>query len=156
MKKYHPVSLKKVKTYSIKKRKSKVSLSVLAPPPQKGDTLKLFLKNLPDILAAHDLKAIVSAIVKARHNRKPIILGMGAHPIKAGLSSLIIDLMRKRVITAIATNGAGIIHDFELSFIGHTSEDVGKELCSGTFGMATETGRYLNRAIKEGIKRDSV
>ncbi len=90
---------------------------------------------------------------KARQNDRPVILGMGAHPIKVGLSPLIIDLMRKGIITALATNGACIIHDFEISFIGHTSEDVGKELCSGTFGMARETGRYLNRAINEGAKK---
>jgi deoxyhypusine synthase len=78
---------------------------------------------------------------------------MGAHPIKVGLSPVIIDLMEKKIITAIATNGACIIHDFELSFIGHTSEDVGEELQKATFGMARETGRYLNRAIKEGVRK---
>jgi deoxyhypusine synthase len=78
---------------------------------------------------------------------------MGAHPIKVGLSPIIIDLMKKNIITAIATNGACIIHDFELSFIGHTSEDVGKELNKATFGMARETGRYLNRAIATVAKK---
>ena len=150
MKKYRPVSLKKVKTYPIRKRKSKVSLSAVAKPPAKGDSLRTFLDKLPDILAAGDFRRVVRAVVKARENNRAVILGMGAHPVKVGLSPVIIDLMRKNVITAIAANGACIIHDFELSFAGHTSEDVGKELCAGTFGMAAETGKYLNRAINEG------
>src|SRR4030043_124806 len=153
MKKYRPTSLKSVKTYSIKNRKSKVSLSAFAVPPAKADMFKTFIDKLPDILAVNDFRAVVTAIVKSRKNNRPVILGMGAHPIKVGLSPIIIDLMQKGVITAVATNGACIIHDFEISFIGHTSEDVEKELCRGTFGMAEETGRYLNKAIKEGVKK---
>ena len=151
--KYRPLSLKKVKTYSITKRKSKVSLSILAAPSSIGDTIKGFIDKLPHDLAVNDFMATVKAIVRARQNRRPVILGMGAHPIKVGLSPIIIDLMGKNIITAIATNGACIIHDFELSFIGHTSEDVGEELHKATFGMARETGRYLNRAIIRGVKK---
>ncbi|MEW6587517.1 MAG: hypothetical protein AB1442_18150 [Nitrospirota bacterium] len=153
MKHYKPVSLKKIKTCSLASRKSKVSRSTFAVPPLKGDTVRTFLRNLPETLAARDLKAVVHAVVAARRNRRPVILGMGAHPIKVGLSPLIIDLMRKKVITALATNGACIIHDFEMAFIGRTSEDVDKELCKGSFGMAADTGRYLNRAIREGTKK---
>jgi len=153
MKKYRPISLKQVKTYSITKRKSKVSLSVFAEPPLKGDTFKTFIDKLPDILAVNDFRAVVKAIVEARQNDRPVILGMGAHPIKVGLSPVIINLMKKNIITAVATNGACIIHDFEISFIGHTSEDVEKEICRGAFGMARETGRYLNKAIKDGIRK---
>jgi deoxyhypusine synthase len=153
MKKYRPVSLKKVKTYPLEKRKSKVSLAAVAKPPAKGDSFMTFLCKLPDILAAGDFRRVVRAVVKAREKDRPVVLGMGAHPVKVGLSPVIIDLMRKDVITAVATNGACIVHDFELSFVGHTSEDVGKELCTGTFGMAAETGKYLNRAIKEGARK---
>lgn len=153
MKKYRPISLKSVKTYPITKRKNKVSLNALSTPSVKGDTFKNFIDKLPDILAVKDFRAVVKAIVKARQNGRPVVLGMGAHPIKVGLSSVIIDLMQKGVITAIATNGACIIHDFELSFAGHTSEDVDTELCKGMFGMVRETGRDLNIAIKTGIKR---
>ena len=145
--------MQKVKTYSIRKRKSKVSLSALSTPSVIGETFREFLDRLPNVLAAGDFKAVVRAIVKARQRDKPVVLGMGGHPIKVGLSPLVIDLMRKGIITAIATNGACVIHDFELSFIGHTSEDVGKELCSGAFGMARETGEYLNKAIHEGVKK---
>lgn len=153
MKKYRPVSSKSVKTYSLAKRKSKVSLDAFATPPAKGDTFKAFIDKLPGILAANDFRATVKAIVKARQDSRPVILGMGAHPIKVGLSPVVIDLMKNDIITAIATNGACIVHDFELSFIGHTSEDVEEELYKGTFGMAQQTGRYLNRAIKEGVKK---
>jgi len=153
MKKYKPLSLKGLKTYSVKKRNSRVSLAALARPPERGDSMRVFFDKLPGVLAAKDLKAIAQAIVRARENRKPVILGMGAHPIKVGLSPLIIDLINRGVITAIATNGACIVHDFEIAFIGRTSEDVGKELCSGTFGMARETGEYLNKAIEEGVRR---
>ena len=153
MKHYKPISLRGVKTCPIDKRKSKVSLSALADPYEKGDTLKTFLDKLPGILAVNDFRTVAQAIVRARKNNKPVILGMGAHPIKVGLTPLIIDLIQRNVITALATNGACIVHDFELAFIGKTSEDVAKELCSGKFGMSRETGKYLNKAIKEGLKR---
>jgi deoxyhypusine synthase len=153
MKKYRPVSLRKVKTYSLAKRKSRVSLSSLAVPHATGDTLKTFMNKLPDILAVNNLKSVIASVVQAKRNGRPVILGMGAHPIKVGLSPLIIDLMQKGIITAVATNGACIVHDFELSFVGHTSEDVGRGLCSGTFGMAEETGRYINKAIKKGVRK---
>lgn len=153
MKKYRPVSLQKVKTYSIAKRKSKVSLSLLASPHIKGDGFGRFLDALPDVLAASDFKSVVRAVSDARRNDRPVVLGMGAHPIKVGLSPLIGDLMRRGILTAVATNGACVVHDFELSFAGQTSEDVGKELCSGTFGMARETGKYLNNAINKGVKK---
>lgn len=153
MKKYRPVSFRKVRTYSLAKRRSKVSLAALAVPHTSGSTLKAFLDKLPDILAVKNLKGIVAAVVQAKQNARPVILGMGAHPIKVGLSPLIIDLMQKGIITALATNGACIVHDFELSFTGHTSEDVGKGLASGMFGMAEETGKYLNQAIKSGKEK---
>jgi deoxyhypusine synthase len=153
MKKYKPVSLRKVKTCSIRRRKSKVSLSAIASILAKGESFRTFIDKLPDTLAARDFKAVVAAIVKARQNKRPVVIGMGAHPIKVGLSPLIIDLMKKGVITGIATNGACIVHDFELSYVGQTSEDVGKELCRGMFGMAGETGAFLNKAIKNGLKK---
>ena len=153
VKKYRPISLKSVKTHPIARRKSKVSHRSFAGIPAKGDTIRTFMDKLPDILAASDFKGVVKAILKARRNDRPVILGMGAHPIKVGISPMIIDLMQKEIITAVATNGACIVHDFEVSLAGQTSEDVGKELCRGFFGMARETGRGLNFAIKTGIKK---
>jgi deoxyhypusine synthase len=153
MKNYRAVSLKKIKTYPLQTRKSKVSRNAFALPAVKGETLKSFLGKFPDFLAARDLRHAVKAIVRARNNDRPVVLGMGAHPIKVGLSPVIVDLMRRNIITALATNGACIIHDFEMSFIGKTSEDVDKELCKGTFGMAQETGSYLHKAIRSGMKK---
>ncbi len=151
--KYKPVNINNIKTYSIRDRLSKVSLSKDAKVYKKGGSFLDFISSLPDFLAVCDLKKVVKAILNAYKNKRPVILGMGAHPIKVGLSPLIIELMRKEIITAIATNGACIIHDFEISYIGKTSEDVIKELTDGTFGMAKETGQLLNNAINEGVKR---
>jgi deoxyhypusine synthase len=153
MKKYSGASLKKTKTYSIQTRNSKVSRNAFTVPTVKGETLKSFIEKLPDILAARDFRRIVKSIVRARNEDRPVVLGIGAHPIKVGISPVIIDLMRRNIITALATNGACIIHDFELSFAGETSEDVDKGLCKGTFGMAQQTGRYLHKAIRSGMKK---
>jgi len=149
-KKYTPISLKGIKTYSLKQRKSKVRVNEIGSP-FKGGTFREFLKSLPDTLAVKSLKEIADAIIKARKLKRPVILGMGAHPIKVGLSPIIINLMDNGVITALAMNGACIVHDFELSLVGHTSEDVDTEICKGTFGMAKETGRRLNQAINQGV-----
>ena len=149
-----PISLKGVKTSSIKKRKSKVTTKNLAGLYKKGDGFKGFLKTLPSVLAADDLKAVTAAILKAHGAGKPVAIGMGAHVIKTGLSPLIIDLMERGVVTSVAMNGAGIIHDFELAYNGSTSEDVDKEIGSGKFGMAEETGRILNGAIIKGAKKN--
>ena len=119
----------------------------------KGDSFKAFLGKLPDVFAASDFRSVVAAIVAARKGRRPVILGTGAHPIKLGLSPVIIELLEKGVITAIATNGACAIHDFEIAMVGHTSEDVATELCSGSFGMAKETGQGVNLAINRGAKK---
>jgi deoxyhypusine synthase len=153
MKRYRPVSLKNVRRYSLKERKSKVELSQIAGVLKGGTSLQEFINSLPDILAARDFKEIVKAIAEARRSGRPVILGMGAHPIKVGLSPLIIDLMEQGIITAIATHGATVVHDFELSYLGHTSEDVASELVDGTFGMAKETGAMINRAIRKGAEK---
>ncbi|GAB4387443.1 MAG: hypothetical protein Kow0025_01050 [Thermodesulfovibrionales bacterium] len=151
MKKYRPLSLKKVKTYPLSGRKSKVSEALLAGRHRAGSSFSDFLGGLPDILAARDLRAVARAVAGARAKGRPVVLGLGAHPVKVGLSPVIIDLMERGLVTAIASNGACIIHDFELAFAGHTSEDVAESLCKGSFGMARETGRYLNDAIKKGV-----
>ncbi|HYA26371.1 MAG TPA: hypothetical protein VEE82_00070 [Thermodesulfovibrionales bacterium] len=153
MKRYKPVSLRRIKTYPLAARKSRMAKELAAVPHRKGASFRAFLNGLPSILAADDFEAVVCAVVRARNSGRPVVLGMGAHPIKVGLSPVIIDLMRRGIITALATNGACIIHDFELFLMGRTSEDVGAQLCSGRFGMARETGRELNTAIKKGVTR---
>jgi len=103
------------------------------------------------VLAARDLREVVQSIVRARKNGRPVILGMGAHPIKVGLSPIIINLMSRGVITGIALNGAGIIHDFELAYAGKTSEIVEDVISDGSFGMTKETAEFLNAAIRKGF-----
>lgn len=153
MKKYRPVSLRSVKTYSLCRRSSKVTVGSFAGVPERGDSFSAFLAKLPDAFAVGDLRAVVRAIAEARRGERPVILGMGAHPIKLGLSPVIISLMERGVITALAMNGACAIHDFEIGLAGHTSEDVARELCNGTFGMSKDTGKGVNLAIRSGVRK---
>jgi hypothetical protein len=147
-----PINVSDLKTYPLKKRHSKVQLSDLATPWTRGGSFSEFSAGLPDILAVKTLRAVTRAIVKAHRKRRPVIVGIGAHVIKVGLAPIITDLMERRIITAVAMNGAGIIHDFELALMGHTSEEVDAEIDEGRFGMAEETGRILNEAITRGAK----
>ncbi len=147
------IDLSKIKTYSISARKSKVHTKELASPKGKKSSFAKFYDSLPDILVARDFKKVVSAILTARHKGKPVIFMAGAHLIKCGLSPLIINLIKKNVITALALNGAGIIHDFELALAGKTSEDVAKAIEDGSFGMVKETALFINNAIKRGAER---
>ena len=147
-----PIDVSRLKTYPLARRHSKVRITDFAKPWKGGGRFGQFLERLPDILAVKTLRAVAQAIVRAHRRRRPVILGMGAHPIKVGLSPLVIDLMNRGILTAIALNGAGIIHDFEIALLGQTSEDVEAEIDSGRFGMAEETGRLLNEAIALGAK----
>lgn len=140
----------KIKTYSLKDRASKVCIDEIASPHKQGASFKDFFASLPNILAAKDIKEIAAAIVQARKDGRPVMLGMGAHPIKVGLTPVIIDLMERGILTSLSLNGAGIVHDFELAFVGQTSEDVDREILSGAFGMAEETGGMINNAVKDG------
>ncbi|MFH2045069.1 MAG: hypothetical protein ABIK92_07970 [Pseudomonadota bacterium] len=149
---FKPINTDKLKTYSISGRKSKVSVNDFSSTWQTGDSLKVFLDTLPDILAVQDLKAVISSIAKAFLNKKTVFLGMGAHVIKVGLNPIIIDLVQKGIVNAIAMNGAGIIHDFEIALNGGTSEDVEASIGDGSFGMAQETGEFLSNAIKMAQK----
>lgn len=148
-----PLALHKIKTYPLARRHSKVQLGEFARPWTTGGTLDAFLKGLPDILAARTLREVADAIVKARLGGKPVAVGMGAHPTKVGLNPILVDLMERGVVTALALNGAVIIHDFELALMGHTSEEVDTEINTGRFGMAEETGRLLNEAIARGVRK---
>jgi len=149
------INLKKVKTYSAKKRPTKVNLQDQAATTPPGTSFKDFYNSMPNFLAANSLKKIVSSIINARRKDKPVIWGMGAHVTKVGLNPLIIDLLKKRIITCLALNGAGAIHDFELATLGRTSEDVGEGLNTGMFGMVKETLTDMNEAIAE-LKDESV
>ncbi|HLW79803.1 MAG TPA: hypothetical protein VKU44_09425, partial [Terriglobia bacterium] len=109
-----------------------------------------WIDSLPRILAGDSFRAVVAAIERARQKRKPIIWGLGGHVIKCGLSPVLIDLLTRGYLTAVAMNGAALIHDFEIALAGSTSEDVPAALGRGRFGMAEETGRYINEAIAAG------
>ncbi len=136
----------KIKTVSINERRSKVDEAAFASPVQAGMSFRGWLDSLPDILAARDIKEVANAIVVARKGDRPVILGMGAHVIKAGLSPLIISMMENGVITCLAMNGACLVHDLEVALCGSTSEDVAEALDTGMFGMTKETAEGLNRA----------
>lgn len=149
---YHKVDLSKIKTIPLNIRRCKVSLKDFAKTGEKRQSFKIFYESLPDILASKNLKTVVSGVVRAHKTKKQVIFMMGAHVIKCGLSPLVIDLMRKGVVKAVALNGAGIIHDTEIAMIGRTSEDVGEGIVDGTFGMAKETASLINEAINSGVK----
>ena len=150
------IDTSRIKTYSVKGRESKVQTGDFAKPHQKGASFRDFCSSLPDILASRHFKDVVAAIVQARKDGRPVMLGMGAHGIKVGLNPVIIDLMERGIVTSLALNGAGIIHDFELALIGRTSEDVDKEILTGAFGMAEETGSMLNQAIKSAGPEEGI
>jgi hypothetical protein len=151
--KFPPLPLKKLKTYSLKKRSSKVRLEDSSKPWTIGGTFRDFIDKLPNILAAQDLRAVTQAILRSRAAGKTIFFSLGAHVIKVGLNPILIGLMEKGLVSALALNGAGIIHDTELAMVGQTSEDVDSELGRGTFGMAQETAAFLNQAIHEGARK---
>ncbi len=115
-----------------------------------GGTFAQFLASLPDALAARDLLALADAVAAARRAGRPVLLGMGAHPLKVGLGPLLADALREGIITGLATNGAAAVHDFELALAGRTSEEVGGALGDGSFGMTRETAEGINRAVAEG------
>jgi len=152
--KLEPISLEGVKTYPLKDRSSKVSVEDFGAPWQPGGNFSQWIKNLPEILAGKDFSRATENIIRAVRAQGVVLLAMGAHPIKVGLNPVILDLMRRGVISGLAMNGAGIIHDTEIAMVGHTSEDVSSQLGKGKFGMAEETGAFLNRAIKMGADRE--
>ena len=146
-----PFDLRDIKTYPLKDRLSKVAVDLFCQPHEKGGTVAEFLHSLPRILASRELKDLAHAIVNARSNGKAILWGMGGHVIKSGLSAILIDLMDRGLVTALAMNGSCIIHDFEIALVGSTSEDVDAQLGTGAFGMAEETGREINLAVAKGV-----
>src|SRR5439155_13974710 len=150
---FPPLDFRRIRTYPLRERDNKVHLAELARVWQKGGSFSQFIDSLPKILVGNDFRAIVDATVAAVRNRRPVIVMMGAHPIKCGLNPILIDLMRRGVVNAVAFNGAGAIHDFELALIGETSEDVQRGLDDGSFGMIDETGRLMNAALADGAKQ---
>jgi hypothetical protein len=150
---FPPLDFDRIRTYPIRERPNKVHLDEMARVWKKGGSFAQFMDSLPRILVGNDFRAIVEATVGAVRNKKPVVIMMGAHTIKCGLNPVFIDLMKRGVISAVASNGAGAIHDFELAYIGETSEDVQRGLDDGSFGMIDETGRLMNQALAAGVKQ---
>ena len=145
-----PLDLSGLTTYALADRASKVALSDFALPHRLGASVAEFLDALPRLLGADQLRALAADVLRAQERGKPIVWGLGAHVIKCGLSPVLLDLMERGLVTGLALNGAGIVHDFELAVAGQTSEDVDAGLGAGAFGMARETGEEVNRAISAG------
>jgi len=143
-----PLTFGAVHTYPLSSRKSKVSVRDFAKPVTGNASLTKFLDSLPNILAAQDLRHLLATIHRARKQRAAILWGMGGHVVKVGLGPVLIDLMRHGFVSGIAMNGAALIHDFEIALAGNTSEDVDAGLGAGRFGMAAETGEYINEFSK--------
>jgi len=147
-----PLELDKVKTYPLASRPSKVDLQDFAKPIGGDASLSEFLASLPEVLAGQTIRELAERIRRARNLKKPIIWGIGGHVIKTGLAPIIIDLMKRGYVTAIAANGSVLVHDSEIAMVGSTSEDVDATLSEGAFGGAEETAQLLNTAAREGAK----
>lgn len=147
-----PVDLSQVKTYPIRDRATKVDFSLLARIPNVHQPLAEFFECFPLVLKSKDLLVACQRVAEARLHGRGVVLMMGAHVIKVGLSPLIIRMMEERLITCICLNGAGAIHDFEMAMFGQTSEDVESGLEDGTFGMVQETAEMLNKVVADGVK----
>ncbi|HUL44874.1 MAG TPA: hypothetical protein VLY03_11010 [Bacteroidota bacterium] len=156
MAKYKQADLKKVRTISITSRKSKVRTDDFARVfDPKKESFSAFVKSIPHILVAEDLRRLVGGVVAARRKKKPVIVMIGAHVIKVGLSPILIDLMKRKVITALAMNSAAAIHDVETALFGQTSEDVEAYLVDGRFGMSRQTGEFINGVLTRGVRDDN-
>ncbi len=157
---YKPINLEGIKSYPIKRRKNLVSIKQFAKTIEHKGFSK-FLDSLPDILAGNSIRDVIDAIVNAANKNRPVVMAIGAHVIKCGLSPIIIDLMKRGIITAVAMNGSVAIHDYEISLIGETSEDVSHSLKDGSFGMARETAEAFQTAVSpnaagQGNKQKSI
>jgi hypothetical protein len=150
---YEEFDLSRVRTYPLASRVSKARIEDFGRPVTSNASFRTWFDSLPGILGARDIRRVVNAIVEAKRRNGGIVWGLGAHVIKTGVSPVLIDLMERGFVSALAMNGAGIIHDFEVALSGATSEDVDDALGPGRFGMAEETGRMLNEAIRSGAER---
>ena len=146
--------LSKIRTVPIARRDNKVSAGDLATPPGDERSFRAFLDALPNIIEARSFNAVVDALVNATRGQRGVVCMLGGHVVKTGLAPILIDLMRRGVITHLASNGSAVIHDFEMACFGGTSEDVEAGLTDGTFGMSEETGRAMNEAICAGAENN--
>jgi hypothetical protein len=141
-----------VRTIPVAVRPNKVSARDFAQPPGGDRSFGAFLRALPDVLVARDFRAVVSAIGDAARRERGVVIMLGGHIVKTGLAPVLLELMRRRIVTHVAMNGSAAIHDYEIARFGATSEDVAAGLKDGTFGMADETGREMNEAFVAGMR----
>jgi len=149
-----PTNFDEIRTYELESRPSKVTVEDFAKPVLSSDSLRDFLERFPNILAVKSIRELAKRIRQARDKKRPIIWGIGGHVIKTGLSPILIDLMKRGFLSAIATNGSVLVHDTEIALAGFTSEDVDATLGKGDFGAAKETGEMLNEAAKFGTEKE--
>ncbi len=150
---YDEFDLSGIRTYPLASRASKANVGDFARPYRQGSGLAGLLDALPNVLGAAGFREVVRAVAAAKASGGGVIWGLGAHVIKTGLSPVLVDLAERGFVSAFATNGAGLIHDFEIAISGATSEEVDEALGPGRFGMAEETGTGLNQAINRGVER---
>jgi len=147
------VDLAAIRTVPVSRRPNKVSAAEFAHPPGDDRSFHAFLQSLPDVLVARDFRAVIDALASAARRKRGVVVMLGGHVVKTGLAPLLIDLMRRGIITHLAMNGSAAIHDYEVARFGGTSEDVAAGLRDGTFGMAEETGRGMNEAFVSGMEQ---
>jgi hypothetical protein len=151
---YQEADLGRVRTVAVATRRNKVDSSLLAAPPGGNRSFHAFLDSLPDLLAARDLRAVISGVARAARQRRGVVLLVGGHVIKVGIGPLIVAWVQRGIVSHLALNGAAAIHDYELAAFGGTSEDVESGLADGTFGMAEETGAEMNAAIAKAARAE--
>ena len=149
---YGEADLAAVRTIPVAVRPNKVSTRDFAHPPAADHSFRAFLDALPDVLVARDFRAVVAALATAAKRERGVVIMLGGHIVKTGLAPVLVELMRRGVVTHVAMNGSAAIHDFEIARFGATSEDVAAGLIDGTFGMAEETGREMNEAFVRGMR----
>jgi hypothetical protein len=155
VKEHKPIDLGNINTYPLQSRGSKVNLDRVSKVYEEGSSFNTFLDSLPDILAGTAFRDVITGMARAHNRGRGIILAMGAHMVKCGLSPLINDLIHRKLVTGLAMNGAGVIHDVEFAVAGKTSEDVAEQLRDGSFGMARETAEIINEAVVRGYREGS-
>jgi hypothetical protein len=153
---WKPLDFKGLKTTSLEDRPSKVKLDDFGQPWTPGQSFAAFLGSLPRILAAEQLGLAAAALAKAVGAGRTVILGMGAHPVKVGLNPILVDAVERGLLSGIALNGAGIIHDVEVALAGKTSEDVAAHLDRGSFGTARETAEFIHGAVASAYREGGI
>jgi hypothetical protein len=149
---YTPLDLARTHPYPIAERENLVDVSRFGRPVAPGASAADLLRSLPRFLGADALRDLAAAIARSRRAGRPVVLAMGAHVVKVGCGPIVIDLLERGIVTAVAVNGAFAIHDYEVALLGETSEEVAKTIRSGRFGFARETAEAYARAARRGVE----